>query len=99
MHADACHCSIATSAAARVGIHGRRTDRRGTPCTRSSGRGWGGRYVTPQDVDNWKIAVLRPDLALAKKNGQSYRPVVFPGFSWHDLFRGVGMIGCVAKLR
>lgn len=29
MHADACHCSIATSAAARVGIHGRRTDRRG----------------------------------------------------------------------
>ncbi|WP_155629942.1 hypothetical protein [Burkholderia stagnalis] len=55
--------------------------------------------MTPQDVDNWKIAVLRPDLELAKKNGQSYRPVVFPGFSWHDLFRGVGMIGCVAKLR
>ncbi|WGS47852.1 hypothetical protein LFL97_38645 (plasmid) [Burkholderia sp. JSH-S8] len=45
-----------------------------------------GNYVTPQDVDNWKIAVLQPDLTLAKKNGQLYLPVVFPGFSWHNLF-------------
>nr|WP_226383495.1 hypothetical protein [Burkholderia mayonis] len=44
-----------------------------------------GNYVTPQDVDNWKSAVLQPDLALAKKNGQLYLPVVFPGFSWHNL--------------
>ncbi|WP_155631798.1 hypothetical protein [Burkholderia stagnalis] len=34
--------------------------------------------MTPQDVDNWKIAVLRPDLALAKKNGQSCSAAAAP---------------------
>jgi hypothetical protein len=44
-----------------------------------------GRYKTPQAADQWKSSHLVPDQALARSNHQLYMPVIFPGFSWHNL--------------
>jgi hypothetical protein len=44
-----------------------------------------GRYRDNQTVDRWKEEMLQPDLALAARNRQLYMPVIFPGFSWHNL--------------
>jgi hypothetical protein len=44
-----------------------------------------GRYRDNAGVDKWKEEMLVPDLALTAKNRQMYMPVVFPGFSWHNL--------------
>jgi hypothetical protein len=46
-----------------------------------------GRYKTLEAADAWKTTHLIPDLALTKKHGQEYMPVIFPGFSWHNLNR------------
>jgi hypothetical protein len=46
-----------------------------------------GRYGTLDQVDAWKRSHLAPDIALARKNHQIYMPVIFPGFSWHNLNR------------
>jgi hypothetical protein len=46
-----------------------------------------GRYRSPDAADSWKTTHLIPDLALTEKNHQLYMPVVFPGFSWHNLNR------------
>lgn len=44
-----------------------------------------GRYRNNESADKWKETMLVPDLALTAKNQQMYMPVVFPGFSWHNL--------------
>jgi hypothetical protein len=44
-----------------------------------------GRYKTPEEADAWKASRLVPDMALTAQNGQLYMPVIFPGFSWHNL--------------
>lgn len=46
-----------------------------------------GRYNSLEAVDRWKDSHLAPDLALTQKNHQLYMPVIFPGFSWHNLNR------------
>ena len=46
-----------------------------------------GRYGTLEAIDRWKEDVLVPDVKLAAANHQIYMPVVFPGFSWHNLKR------------
>ncbi len=46
-----------------------------------------GRYGTLEAIDRWKEDVLVPDVKLAAANHQMYMPVVFPGFSWHNLKR------------
>jgi hypothetical protein len=46
-----------------------------------------GRYGTVAAVDQWKDDVLGPDVKAAAANHQIYMPVVFPGFSWHNLKR------------
>jgi hypothetical protein len=46
-----------------------------------------GRYGTLAAVDHWKDDVLAPDIKTAAANHQLYMPVVFPGFSWHNLKR------------
>ena len=47
-----------------------------------------GRYGNPDAADRWKSSHLMPDEKLAEKNHQLYMPVIFPGFSWHNLNRG-----------
>lgn len=44
-----------------------------------------GRYRDLPGVDKWRQEYIEPDLALTKKNGQDYMPVIFPGFSWANL--------------
>jgi hypothetical protein len=46
-----------------------------------------GRYATLDQADVWMRTHLVPDVALTKKNHQLYMPVIFPGFSWHNLNR------------
>jgi hypothetical protein len=46
-----------------------------------------GRYRNEAQADQWRRDVLEPDLAELRKNGQEYMPVIFPGFSWHNLNR------------
>ncbi|MCL2005727.1 MAG: glycoside hydrolase family 71/99-like protein [Planctomycetaceae bacterium] len=47
-----------------------------------------GRYHTPREAANHTRNVAAADLAWSKENGVEYMPVVFPGFSWHNLYMG-----------
>lgn len=44
-----------------------------------------GRYGNNSEADNFRVNIIAPDLAEAKANGRDYMPVIFPGFSWHNL--------------
>jgi hypothetical protein len=46
-----------------------------------------GSYIDAAGADRWKTNLLVPDLAQARTNQQMYLPVIFPGFSWHNLNR------------
>lgn len=46
-----------------------------------------GRYRDNEGADRWKEERIAPDLALTARNHQLYMPVIFPGFSWHNLRR------------
>ena len=46
-----------------------------------------GRYSSIPKADSWARTHLVPDMALVRKNHQLYMPVIFPGFSWHNLNR------------
>jgi hypothetical protein len=47
-----------------------------------------GRYSTLAQADSFKANLIVPDLAEANANGRAYMPVIFPGFSWHNLLNG-----------
>ena len=51
-----------------------------------------GRYVDDAGVDSYRASTLAPDLAAAKAAGKRYMPVVFPGFSWHNLNAATGAV-------
>jgi len=44
-----------------------------------------GRYGDQAGADNFKQNLIAPDLALTRNLGLDYMPVIFPGFSWHNL--------------
>ena len=46
-----------------------------------------GRYKDEPTAARWKTDMLDPDLAESRRRGQLYMPVIFPGFSWHNLNR------------
>jgi len=46
-----------------------------------------GRYNSPEAADAWKQSTLVPDMKRTREHGQMYMPVIFPGFSWHNLNR------------
>jgi len=47
-----------------------------------------GRYGTLAGADTFKQNLIVPDLADATSHGLDYMPVIFPGFSWHNLNGG-----------
>jgi hypothetical protein len=44
-----------------------------------------GRYRSNETADLWKSNMIEGDLAATAANHQLYMPVIFPGFSWHNL--------------
>ena len=44
-----------------------------------------GRYAAPQAAARHGDERLRPDIAWCDRHGKKYLPVVFPGFSWHNM--------------
>jgi hypothetical protein len=44
-----------------------------------------GRFRTLEGVQKYATEVWQPDLAWCRANGVEYLPVVFPGFSWHNM--------------
>lgn len=49
-----------------------------------------GRFGTPEDAEKRQKSLLEPDLAWCRERGIDYLPVVFPGFSWHNLQKSRG---------
>ena len=47
-----------------------------------------GRYGDAVGADNFAKNLIAPDLAAATNAGCEYMPVIFPGFSWHNLNGG-----------
>ena len=47
-----------------------------------------GRYGDTTGADNFRQNLIVPDLADANAHGLDYMPVIFPGFSWHNLNNG-----------
>jgi hypothetical protein len=45
-----------------------------------------GRYSSLGLVDHHAQICWGPDIAWCKEHGKEYMPVVFPGFSWHNMF-------------
>jgi hypothetical protein len=46
-----------------------------------------GRYTSLAAADEWKSTHLQPDFKKTAAQKQQYMPVIFPGFSWHNLNR------------
>ena len=44
-----------------------------------------GRYYNDETLAKWKTEVIIPDLKETKRYGIDYLPVIYPGFSWHNL--------------
>jgi hypothetical protein len=51
-----------------------------------------GRYAGNPGADIFKANTLEPDLADCKEKGMDYMPVIFPGFSWHNLKNGLAAL-------
>jgi hypothetical protein len=47
-----------------------------------------GRYGNPIDFNDFVMAKQLPDKAWCNTNSKEYLPVIFPGFSWHNLMGG-----------
>jgi hypothetical protein len=47
-----------------------------------------GRYKSPGEADAFARNFIVADLSETRARGQDYMPVIFPGFSWHNLRHG-----------
>jgi hypothetical protein len=45
-----------------------------------------GRYTTANQAAQYATNMLKPDLKWCQSKGKEFMPVVFPGFSWHNMF-------------
>jgi hypothetical protein len=49
-----------------------------------------GRYQKPEQMKGLQKTILEPDMKWAKDHNLDYMPVIFPGFSWHNLEKAKG---------
>jgi hypothetical protein len=56
-----------------------------------------GRYTNPAGAAQYAQNILKPDLAWCRQRDIDYLPVVFPGFSWHNM--KAGPIDQIPRLR
>ena len=47
-----------------------------------------GRYSDDAGADNFRVNLILPDMTAVAAAGREYMPVIFPGFSWHNLNAG-----------
>lgn len=47
-----------------------------------------GRYTTPAEAAKYAGDILKPDMKWCRRRGIDFMPVVFPGFSWHNMKGG-----------
>ena len=47
-----------------------------------------GRYANDAGADSWRKNNIAPDLTALQGTGVAYMPVIWPGFSWHNLRDG-----------
>jgi hypothetical protein len=47
-----------------------------------------GRYSNPEEASRYAHRLLQPDAAWCHEHHLDYLPVVFPGFSWHNMYGG-----------
>jgi hypothetical protein len=45
-----------------------------------------GRYTNPNEATTYAKNILGPDLAWCRQQNVDYMPVVFPGFSWYNMY-------------
>ena len=57
-----------------------------------------GRYATPEAADLYKPNYTT-DKLWCEQNGMGYMPVVFPGFSWHNLRKGLAPLNQIPRLK
>jgi len=44
-----------------------------------------GRYTNPEQAEEYARHTMQPDIAWCRGHGKEFLPVVFPGFSWHNM--------------
>jgi hypothetical protein len=57
-----------------------------------------GRYTTPDQAKKFATDNWVPDMAWCAAHGKTYMPVVFPGFSWHNLRKGKSPTNQIPRL-
>ncbi|HTI73189.1 MAG TPA: glycoside hydrolase family 71/99-like protein [Candidatus Limnocylindria bacterium] len=45
-----------------------------------------GRYGNPKQAQDYAEKTMKPDLQWCQERSKEFMPVVFPGFSWHNMF-------------
>lgn len=45
-----------------------------------------GRYINPEQVVNYAEKTMKPDIQWCQERNKEFLPVVFPGFSWHNMY-------------
>jgi hypothetical protein len=58
-----------------------------------------GRYDSLETVERHAKERWQPDLAWCRERGKEYLPVVFPGFSWHNLRSGKAKLNQIPRLK
>lgn len=56
-----------------------------------------GRFGSAADMEFFLNEVFVPDMAWCEERGKDYLPVVFPGFSWHNLHGGEAELGAIPR--
>ncbi len=57
-----------------------------------------GRFRNPAEADSFARDVMALDISETSKRGQDYMPVIFPGFSWHNLQHGQSPLDEIPRL-